>query len=302
MQRPAKPFTPVRFRIQPPYNIMKIGIIGYGFVGKAIESGFKDEVEILKIDPNLNNKISDLKNFHPRAIFICVPTPMNEDNTQNISVLKKVLKELLELNLNTLVVIKSTVLPNYIDELGNLIPNFVYNPEFLREKHAEEDFISSNLIVFGGKPNESESLGKIYKNYTKCLCKDYIYTDAISASFIKYTINSFLATKVSFFNELKKLYESSGTQGSWDDLIYAISRDHRIGDSHMNVPGHDGRLGFGGACLPKDTNAFSLYAELQGENLNVLKSAIKTNNKIRASYNSLTKRESEQNIKYKGEN
>ena len=70
MQRPAKPLTPVRFRIQPPLNIMKIGIIGYGFVGKALEAGFTDAVKILKIDPKLNSKIDDLIDFDPDAIFM----------------------------------------------------------------------------------------------------------------------------------------------------------------------------------------------------------------------------------------
>ena len=69
----------------------------------------------------------------------------------------------------------------------------------------------------------------------------------------------------------------------------------------MQVPGHDGRLGFGGACLPKDSNAFFVYAESKNKKLNVLKSAIKTNNRIRASYNALTEREVEQNIKFKGD-
>ena len=84
MQRPAKPLTPVRFRTQPPLNIMKIGIIGYGFVGKALEAGFTDTVKILKIDPKLNSRIDDLIDFNPDAIFICVPTPMNKDSSQVI--------------------------------------------------------------------------------------------------------------------------------------------------------------------------------------------------------------------------
>ena len=84
MQRPAKPLTPVRFRIQPPLNIMKIGIIGYGFVGKALEEGFTSNVKILKIDPKLNTQPQHLKDFEPDAIFICVPTPMDNDSSQDI--------------------------------------------------------------------------------------------------------------------------------------------------------------------------------------------------------------------------
>ncbi len=302
MQRPAKPLTPVRFRIQPPLNIMKIGIIGYGFVGKALEAGFTDTVKILKIDPKLNSKIDDLIDFDPDAIFICVPTPMNKDSTQDISILSNVVDEVRKLDLKALIVLKSTVLPNYIKKIENLIPEFVYNPEFLREKHAAEDFINSKLIVFGGRADSCIDLGNIYNNFTKCISNDYIYTDPTSASLIKYSINSFLATKVTFFNELNQLFKKSGTKSSWEDFIHAISKDERVGNSHMQVPGHDGRLGYGGACLPKDSNAFSKYADEIDSSLNVLKTAINTNNSIRASYNSETERESDQNIIFKGDN
>ena len=214
---------------------------------------------------------------------------------------KEVINEIILIKLNTLVVLKSTVLPNHIQEIESIIPNFVYNPEFLREKHADRDFIDSNLIIFGGKSESSKLLANVYENYTKCLCKDYVYTDATSASLMKYTINSFLATKVSFFNEINQLYKISGAKDSWEQFIEAISKDERIGNSHMQVPGHDGRFGFGGACLPKDSSAFSIYADSKNKKLNVLKSAINTNNNIRASYNNSTKREQEHNIQYKGE-
>ena len=302
MQRPAKPLTPVRFRIQPPLNIMKIGIIGYGFVGKALEAGLIDAVKILKIDPKLNSKIEDLIDFNPDAIFICVPTPMNEDSSQDISILNSVINEISKLNLKALIVLKSTVLPNYIKKIENLIPGFVYNPEVLREKHAVEDFINSKLIVFGGNLDSCKHLGEIYKNYSKCVSNDFIFTDPTSASLIKYSINSFLATKVTFFNELNQLFQKSGVSSTWEEFINAISKDERIGNTHMQVPGHDGRLGYGGACLPKDSNAFSKFADEIDAPLNVLNTVIKTNNNIRASYNSETERESDQNIKFKGDN
>ena len=301
MQRPAKPLTPVRFRIQPPLNIMKIGIIGYGFVGKALAAGLTEDVDVFKVDPLLNTTIHNLIDFNPDAIFICVPTPMKEDFSQDISILKEVLNEINQLNFKSLVVLKSTVLPNYIKEIEDLMPKFIFNPEFLREKHANQDFIDSKLIVFGGKEKPSKVLAEIYKNHTKCVSTDYVFTDAISASLIKYTINSFLATKVSFFNELNKLFIDSGTEENWNNFINAISKDRRIGKSHMQVPGHDGRLGFGGACLPKDSQAFSIYADSKNIDLNILKSAIKSNNIIRASYNNETERELEQNIKFEGD-
>lgn len=277
---------------------MKIGIIGYGFVGKALAAGLNEDVSLLKIDPKLNTKINDLIDFKPNAIFICVPTPMNEDFSQDISILKDVIKRINGLNLQSLIIIKSTVLPKYIIEIEKQISKFIYNPEFLREKHANQDFIESKLIVFGENNTSAKKLEEIYRDHSKCICTDYVYTDAIAASLIKYSINSFLATKVTFFNQLYSLFNQSGTEESWDNFILAIANDSRIGNSHMQVPGHDGRLGFGGACLPKDANAFNIYSEEVGEPLSLLKKVIKTNNKIRAKYNVKTLRELEQNIKY----
>ena len=301
MQRPAKPLTPVRFRIQPPLYIMKIGIIGYGFVGKALANGFYDDVEILKIDPKLNSQIEDLSDFDPDAVFICVPTPMNKNSSQDITILKSVIEKLTNLNLNSLIVLKSTVLPNHIKEIETLVPELVFNPEFLREKHANQDFIDSKLIIFGGHTESSKLLAKIYQDFTKCVCNDYVFTDAIAASIIKYSMNSFLATKVTFFNELNALFTQSGTKESWNDFILFLAKDPRIGNSHMQVPGHDGRFGYGGACLPKDSNAFYAYSEEIGSPLSLLKTVIKANNKTRASYNEETQRESEQNINFKGD-
>lgn len=282
---------------------MKIGIVGYGFVGKALEKGLNSNVEILKIDPKLNTVISDLKLFNPDVLFICVPTPMDKDLSQDISILKEVLNQIKLIDINTLVVLKSTVLPNNIEIINKIFPNFIYNPEFLREKHAEEDFINSPLIIFGGSnKNSLESLKEVYLNHTKCINTNYIFTDAIAASFIKYSINSFLATKVTFFNELNSLFSDSNSKESWNNLINIISQDERIGSSHMNVPGHDGRKGFGGACLPKDASAFFMYSENQKRPLNLLKNVININNDIRKLYNNQTQRELDQNIKFTGDN
>ena len=277
---------------------MKVGIIGYGFVGKALNSALSDSVQVIKIDPKLKNTIKDLKEFNPDLVFICVPTPMQDDGSQNIQAVSEVLSELKELNVESFTAIKSTIHPGNIKKIQNLYPNFVYNPEFLREKHAKEDFINSDLIVFGGDQEFADSLANIYSNHTKCINKEYIFTDVTSASLIKYTINSFLATKVIFFNEINSIFKLADSNESWEDFTKILSKDSRIGNSHMLVPGHDGRLGFGGACLPKDINALLKYAESNDLELSLIKNVIKTNNKIRASYNNKTDRENEQNINY----
>ncbi|MBR64384.1 MAG: hypothetical protein CML48_03300 [Rhodobacteraceae bacterium] len=277
---------------------MKIGIIGYGFVGKALADGLKDNIDLCIIDPKLDTNLNDLFKFKPEIIFLCLPTPMQTDGTQDISLIKKTLLEITKLSIEGIIVIKSTVHPGNINDIKTICSEFVYNPEFLREKHAKEDFINSELIIFGGNKKLSHLLSDFYKNHTKCINTNYIFTDATTASMIKYTINSFLATKVIFFNEINNIFESTNTKESWENFTKYLSLDKRVGDSHMMVPGHDGRLGFGGACLPKDINALVKYAESNNVELNLIKSVIKTNNKIRASYNSTTDREDEQNINY----
>jgi len=277
---------------------MKIGIIGYGFVGKALCNAFHDSVELFKVDLKLNTTIEELNEFSPDATFICLPTPMKDDGSQDISIVEKIFYKIKDLNLSGLIILKSTVHPGNINILEKILPDFVYNPEFLREKHASDDFINSKLIVFGGKKDSRIKLSKIYSNYTKCKYSEYIFTDAVSASLIKYTINTFLATKVIFFNELHNLFDATNTNESWDNFIYFLSKDPRIGNSHMMVPGHDGRYGFGGACLPKDAAAIMKYSNSLNVELGLIKNVINTNNQIRAKYNKGTYREDEQNIKY----
>tara|TARA_B100001248_G_C27395378_1_gene465184 strand:- start:3676 stop:4527 length:852 start_codon:yes stop_codon:yes gene_type:complete len=278
---------------------MKIGIVGYGFVGKALANGLRNNVQTCLIDPKLKTSVGDLVDFNPDAIFLCLPTPMSDDGNQDISILKMVLEELKSYKINSLIVIKSTVLPENIEVIENIYTNFVYNPEFLREKHANDDFINSKLIVFGGKDSNIKYLADIYKNHSKCLCQDYVFTDLISASMIKYTINSFLATKVIFFNEIHSLFKKVKTSENWDNFISYLSLDKRIGDSHMQVPGHDGRLGFGGACLPKDSSAILKYAESLNVEMSLIRNVIETNNKIRSSYKDKTDREEDQNISFR---
>lgn len=275
---------------------MKIAIIGYGFVGKALKNGLKKNTTVYIVDPKLQTSIKDLKNFAPEVIFICVPTPMREDSSQDISIVEQVINEIMHLSLNCCLVLKSTVIPNHLKNLEKKNKNLVYNPEFLREKHADEDFINSDLIIFGGPKESSEFLSKVYKNHTKCTNTNYVFTDIMSASLIKYSINSFLSTKVTFFNELHDLFNASGADESWENFTNFIAKDKRIGNSHMQVPGHDGRLGFGGACLPKDSNAFYVYSKFLNSPLRLLNEAIQINNKIRSSYDSKTSRELDQNI------
>ncbi len=278
---------------------MKVAIIGYGFVGKALHNSLKTPVEVLLVDPKLNTNINDLKAFKPDTIFICVPTPMNDDGSQDASILENVVNELNSLTESSLIVLKSTVLPSYISRIEIKIPNIVYNPEFLRENFANEDFINADLIIFGGNDDKAnKELANFYRKYTNCINTNYQFTDLISASLVKYSINNFLSTKVIFFNELFKVFSNSGAEDNWENFIKIIKNDKRIGNSHMQVPGPDGKLGFGGPCFPKDTKALLQYSKDIGQPFNLLEKCISINNNIRSQYSSLSNREAEQNVNF----
>ena len=143
----------------------------------------------------------------------------------------------------------------------------------------------------------SSKVSKAYLNHSRCKTKEHIFTDLKTASLIKYSINTFLATKVIFFNEIFSIFKNVDSGDSWEQITTAISIDARIGDSHMDVPGHDGKLGFGGACLPKDSNAIYEYGIEIGVNLDLIKKIIILNNSIRKKYDS-DDREKIQNISY----
>ena len=119
-----------------------------------------------------------------------------------------------------------------------------------------------------------------------------------TASLIKYSINSFLATKVLFFNGIKDIFDELDTKESWFDFINILSLDERIGDSHMSVPGHDGKRGFGGACFTKDTAALINYSDSISKKFELLQKTVSLNNSLRKSYKNLDKREKDQNVNY----
>ncbi len=277
---------------------MKIAIVGYGFVGKALKNAIRNSVDVFIVDPVLGTNIKELNTFNPEFIFICVPTPMSDDGSQDSSIIESVIEEIIKNNLKSIIVIKSTILPNFLSAFSSQIKNLLCNPEFLREKNANHDFINSELILIGGEKRLSNKLRDFYINHTNCKCENFKFTDLVSASLIKYTINTFLATKVIFFNQLFNIFNHLNPSSSWDEFTQIISSDSRIGDSHMKVPGNDNRLGFGGPCFPKDCNALHKYSKDINQNFSLLGHAKSINNDIRSKYDELTEREIEQNTNF----
>ena len=277
---------------------LKIGIVGHGFVGKATDWGFSKNTNKFIVDPKNGTNIDQLAKFNPELIFVCVPTPMGENGIQDSSIIEAVVQELSTKCRESIIVIKSTVLPSILEKIEKVNPKIIYNPEFLREKHANEDFMNSEMIIFGGDKNIASQVSKFYLDHSRCKTKKHIFMDISSASLVKYTINTFLASKVMFFNEMHEVFNKLKSNDSWELFIKTLSLDKRIGESHMNVPGHDAKKGFGGACFPKDTAALLKYAEDIGIELGVLKAVINKNNIIRGQYAELDDREKEQNVSF----
>ena len=157
--------------------------------------------------------------------------------------------------------------------------NIAFNPEFLTEANSIDDFKNQNRIIIGSTRKVGAKIKSIYsKVFPKV---PIIKTSATIAEMIKYFTNCFLAMKVSYANEIYQICEKLDID--YDKVVEYAVRDERIGTSHLNVPGPDGDLGFGGHCFPKDLNALIHLAEKQGLGLdiNVLKAVLETNNKVR---------------------
>lgn len=251
-----------------------IGIIGLGFVGKAIADCICSESPVI-IDPGkgYNTTYEDIKKC--TGIFICVPSPRNTDGSCDTSILEKVLRNLKNIDYTGVIISKCTAPPDAYIRLNDLYPNLVHSPEFLTAANALTDYYRGKFSIIGGKiPAYLREAQRIIK-LTQPALEQIKYCSIGEAALAKYIINSFLATKVVFMNEMCEIASASGLD--YKNISNLISLDSRIGDSHLNVPGPDGSLGFGGMCFPKDTAALIKYAESNGINLNVLNAAIKKN-------------------------
>jgi len=264
---------------------MRLGIIGYGMVGKAVANGFITH-DLLISDPNINSDMTLelVCNLAPDMIFVCVPTPTKHGKFDS-SIIDNIISSINELY-NGIVVIKSTVPPDVISDLYKTCKNIeiVYNPEFLSDNTSTQDFINPSLIVIGSN-NETiaNKIKNLYLSESNVSCTDDIIhiTDLVTASLIKYGFNTFYATKIIFMNELYKIIIKSDTKTTWNDFKKIYGANQWIGKKHLDVPGHDGYFGFGGKCFPKDTEAFAEYASSIGEPFYILEKAIELNKKLR---------------------
>jgi nucleotide sugar dehydrogenase len=267
---------------------VKLGIIGKGFVGSAVEYGFSNnfdhdiEIKIYdKDEKKSSHTLSDVVN-NSKFIFISLPTPSFEDGSINLNILDNALLEISQISSNddAIFLVRSTIIPGSTRMFQSKYPNInlVFNPEFLTERNANFDFVNQDRFIIGGEKVHTAQVASLYKLRFGSKVP-IIETNFETAELIKYMNNSFLATKVSFLNEMKILGDQCGVD--WEKAVKGFSLDSRIGNSHLDVPGHDGKYGFGGSCFPKDIQAIINFGDTIGVNMNVLKGALDTNLLVR---------------------
>jgi UDPglucose 6-dehydrogenase len=261
-----------------------IGVIGNGFVGKATQQLNHDNITMMVYDvrPELCRPngitLSDMKQCH--LIFVCVPTPMEASGACHVGLVESVVRDLKSV-LNTddcPIVIRSTVPPGTCDRLG-----CYFMPEFLTEKNYIQDFIHCENWILGLRGKESDEVFKqsmswlfqSAKNAGKIMHDHVVFRTNSEAEMIKYFRNDYLATKISFCNEIEEFCRLKGID--YEAVRSGAILDSRIGESHTFVPGHDGHRGFGGTCFPKDTQSLLHEMGKVGMSSYILKSVVQRN-------------------------
>lgn len=293
---------------------MKILIIGTGYVGLVTgvclaDKGHRvacldiDERKIKKLkqgispihEPGLSElleknigakKISFEANISPvikgaEVIFIAVGTPAKENGEADLSYVEKALEDVgLNLDHYAVIVNKSTVPVGTAKRAKKIIKKYyqgefdiVSNPEFLRQGSAVKDFLFPDRIVVG---IDSEIAKKIMAELYKDFSCPKVFTNLESAEMIKYASNAFLATKISFINEIAGVCEKVGADVK--EVARGMGLDSRIGNKFLEAG-----LGYGGSCFPKDTRALYQMAGVNGYDFRILKAVIEVNNYQRKS-------------------
>ena len=267
--------------------MVNIGIVGKGFVGTAVAqgfspgSGFDADVKIYDKDVSKSTHTLDEVVNSSDFIFVSVPTPSRKTGEIDLTILDECLDSICKVvKSDPVILIRSTIIPGTTKSLSKKYSNLriVFNPEFLTERSANFDFISQSRFILGGNSLDTNKVAELFKKrFGESV--SIIETDYESAELIKYMCNIFFATKVSFMNEMKLLADKVGA--NWGDVVEGFVRDGRVGHSHINVPGHDGKLGFGGSCFPKDVQAIIQFARDLEITLAVVSGAWETNLRVR---------------------
>ena len=246
---------------------MNLSLIGYGFVGQAVHEVLKDHYDVKIIDPKYNDNVilNDSDGY-----IVCVPTPGGMLQACDMSIVDTVIKACPE---DKPILIKSTISLEGYEDLKKYNKRITFSPEFLTAANANEDFKKQNRMLFGGA--DTDFWYDIF-----ILAKGFqpVYGTIEQLIMAKYLRNSFLATKVAFFNEVYDFCKA--TDIDYEKVAELVGMDERITRSHMKVPGPDGQRGFGGACVPKDTNALLHTFLKYNKPFTILREVVESNERI----------------------
>lgn len=262
-----------------------IGVVGLGVVGAATAKLFASdpghERPVQTYDVNGSGNCGSLKELADKVAvtFVCVPTPQGLMNRLDTSILSDVCQELQEhADGSHVTVVRSTV---PIGTCKNLRGCVVYNPEFCNARTALADMLCAKRVVLGGP----EGGVKKVRGYYDWACNYHaarwatVETTWENAEALKLVTNSAMAAKIAFANEAAILCHKLGAD--WNEVSRLLALDERLGSVGFQVPGPDGKMGFGGACLPKDLSGFIAQQTLAGTPSAVSEAARRTNTHIR---------------------
>lgn len=247
-------------------------VAGFGHVGSAVFETFAKHYNVAAVDPKIG---STTMRDYPRAdgCIVCVPTPATSTRGYDPQYLIRVLHDI---EYGMPILIKSTVSPEIVDLLFRTFPrhDITYAPEYLTQANAQVEFACQEIAHMGGINVEfwTEVWRKIIPF---CTVREATAKEVV---FQKMARNAFLASKVTWFNELKRVCELNGLD--YDQIRHMMCDDFRIGESHTQVPGPDGKLGYGGACFPKEVEAI---LHMSHNEFTLLKSTKKRNKFLRKS-------------------
>ena len=270
----------------------KIGVVGNGFVGGAVRYGFSPNVgcdaEVRTYDKDPNKSTHSLEETINESdfIFLSVPTPANRDGSINIDILDSVLNDINRISKRqNVILIRSTVVPGTTwslqEKYTNL--NLLFNPEFLTERSANFDFINQSRFIVGSGGSQFSKMHS--ENFTNLItdrfgsCVAVLETNYETAEMIKYMSNCFFAIKISFMNEMYQVAKKCNV--NWDEALDGFVSDGRVGHTHLNIPGPDGKYGFGGSCFPKDVQAMIDFGNTLDVDMNVLSAVWEKNLEVR---------------------
>jgi len=261
----------------------KVGIIGYGVVGQAVANGFKEVAEVKYYSKHdttysLGEVVRD-----STYIFLGVPTPVKEDKTIDLSIMDEVMGKIASCTDggDKYIVIKSTVIPGTAQRYKTMYPHLhiVNNPEFLTDRTAALDFMYPSRIVLGGDHEDCKAVEKLYNSVESMASVPHFLVSHLEAEVCKYAANCFYATKLSFLNEIYQVCTKLGID--YNTVKETVIASGWVNAMHTDIPGPDGKVGWGGSCFPKDTQAFYHAAKQLGIDMPTLKGAIDSNLAIR---------------------